>query len=145
MHRDLEQDNGHSSDSYQIRNCILLKNTIHNGELDRVAELMGVRLKLFFAQLKLFINSVFSEQSQFWVKNVKSVMPEQGGLVVQHNPLFVPSVMKTHILLYDPVQKEDPLQKYQERNEKLSLWGFSNFLNNLRLWDFGCLLHDLDP
>ena len=46
-----------------------------------------------------------------------------GRLVVvgQSNPLFVPSVMKTHIPLNDdPAQEEDLLQKYQERIEKLS-------------------------
>ena len=46
-----------------------------------------------------------------------------GRLVVagQSNPLFVPSVMKTHILLTDdPAQGEDLLQRYQERIEKLS-------------------------
>ena len=37
----------------------------------------------------------------------------------QSNPLFVPSVMKTHIpLTDDPAQKEDLLQKYKERVEK---------------------------
>ena len=47
-----------------------------------------------------------------------------GRLVVegQSNPLFVPSVMKTHIpLTDDPAQQEeDLLQRYQERIEKLS-------------------------
>ena len=47
-----------------------------------------------------------------------------GRLVVegQSNPLFVPSVMKTHIpLTDDPAQqKEDLLQRYKERIEKLS-------------------------
>ena len=39
----------------------------------------------------------------------------------QSNPLFVPSVMKTHILLTDdPAQEEDLLQRDQERIEKLS-------------------------
>ena len=39
----------------------------------------------------------------------------------QSNPLFVPSVMKTHIpLTDDPAQEEDPLQRHQERIEKLS-------------------------
>ena len=40
----------------------------------------------------------------------------------QSNPLFVPSVMKTHIpLTDDPAQpKEDLLQRYKERIEKLS-------------------------
>ena len=39
----------------------------------------------------------------------------------QSNPLFVPSVMKTHIpLTDDPAQQEDLLQRYRERIEKLS-------------------------
>ena len=39
----------------------------------------------------------------------------------QSNPLFVPGVMKTHILLIDVLaQEEDLLQRYQERIEKLS-------------------------
>ena len=44
-----------------------------------------------------------------------------GRLVVagQSNPLFMPSVMKTHILWTDdPAQEEDLLQRYQERIEK---------------------------
>ena len=37
------------------------------------------------------------------------------------DPLFVPSVMKTHTpLTDDPAQKEDLLQRYQERVERLS-------------------------
>ena len=46
-----------------------------------------------------------------------------GRLVVagQSNPLFVPSVMKTHILSTDDsAQKEDLLLRYQERIQKLS-------------------------
>ena len=39
----------------------------------------------------------------------------------QSNPLFVPSVTKTHIpLTDDPAQEEDLLQRYLERIEKLS-------------------------
>ena len=39
----------------------------------------------------------------------------------QSNPLSVPSVMKTNILLTDdPAQEEDLLQRYRERTEKLS-------------------------
>ena len=39
----------------------------------------------------------------------------------QSDPLFVPSVMKTHTLLTDdPAQEEDLLQRYQERVERLS-------------------------
>ena len=46
-----------------------------------------------------------------------------GRLVVagQSNPLFVPNLMKTQILLTDdPAQEEDLLQRYQERIDKLS-------------------------
>ena len=46
-----------------------------------------------------------------------------GRLVVagRSNPLFVPSVMKTHVpLTDDPAQEEDLLQRYQDRIEKLS-------------------------
>ena len=53
----------------------------------------------------------------------KLAMLEQGRVVVagQSDPLFVPSVMKTHTLLTDdPAQEEDLLQRYQERVEKLS-------------------------
>ena len=39
----------------------------------------------------------------------------------QSDPLFVPSVIKTHIpLADDPAQEEDLLQRNQERVEKLS-------------------------
>ena len=39
----------------------------------------------------------------------------------QSNPLFVPSVIKTHKpLTDDPAQEEDLLQRYRERSEKLS-------------------------
>ncbi len=43
-------------------------------------------------------------------------------VVARHSePLFVPSVMKTHIPLTDePAQQEDILQRYQERVERLS-------------------------
>ena len=46
---------------------------------------MGIRLKLFFAQLFLLISSVFTEQSQIYVKNVKPAMLEQGDLLWQDN------------------------------------------------------------
>ena len=48
-------------------------------------------------------------------------MSEQGDLYVagQSDPLFVPSVMKTHILLTDDPAQEDLLQRYQERIEKV--------------------------
>ena len=39
----------------------------------------------------------------------------------QSNPLFVPSVMKTNILLTDDLaQEEDLLERYQERVDRLS-------------------------
>ena len=38
----------------------------------------------------------------------------------QSNPLFVPSVVKTHIPLTDDLAQEDLLQRYQESIEKLS-------------------------
>ena len=42
-------------------------------------------------------------------------------LAGQSDPLFVPSVMKTHTSLTDdPAQEEDLLQRYQERVERLS-------------------------
>ena len=46
---------------------------------------MGRRLKLFFAQLFLLISSVFTEQSQICVKDVKPAMSEQGVLLWQDN------------------------------------------------------------
>ena len=47
--------------------------------------LMRERLKLFFAQLFLLISSVFTEQSQICVKNVKLAMLEQDDLLWQDN------------------------------------------------------------
>ena len=93
---------------------------MENGQYTSVP--MGIRLKLFFAQLFLLISSVFTEQSQICVKNVTCHV-RTGRLVVsgQSDPLFVPSVMKTHILLTDDLaQEEDLLQRYQERVEWLS-------------------------
>ena len=67
--------------------------------------------------------SVFTEQFQICVRNLKTCHVRTGRLVVagQSDPLFVPSVMKTHIpLTDDPAQEEHILQRYQERNEKFS-------------------------
>ena len=53
----------------------------------------------------------------------KTCHDRTGRLVVtgQSYPLFVPSVMKTHIpWTDDPAQEEDLLQRYQERIDKLS-------------------------
>ena len=80
-------------------------------------------MKLFFAQLFRLISSVYTEQSQICVKNVKPAMQEWGRLVLegQSDQLLVPSVMKTNTpLTDDPAQEEDLMQKYQERVEKLS-------------------------
>ena len=68
---------------------------------------------------------MFTEQSQICVKIVcDSCHDRTGRLVVeeQSNPLFVPSVMKTHKpLTDDPAQpEEDLLQRYKERIENLS-------------------------
>ena len=63
---------------------------------------------------------VTSEMHEFGSESRSTLL---AGPVVagQSNPLFVPSVMKTHIpLTDDPAQEEDLLQKYQERNENLS-------------------------
>ena len=46
---------------------------------------MGIRLKLFFAQIFLLVSSVSTEQSQICVKNVKLAMLEQGELFWQDN------------------------------------------------------------
>ena len=110
MQRDLEQDNGHSSDLDQKRSGILLVKTVHkeNGkelqswwcENSAKAKTQSSdprvhcpeeclrakvencqhtiaptreRLKLFFAQLFLWISSVFTEQSQIWVKNMNPI------------------------------------------------------------------------
>ena len=83
---------------------------------------MGIRLELFFAQLFLLISSVFTEEFQICVNNVKLAMLEQVRFVVagQSDPLFVSSVMKTHILSTDDLVQEDLFRNYQERMERLS-------------------------
>ena len=57
------------------------------------------------------------------MKNGKTCHVRTGRPVLagQSDPLFVPSVMKTHTLLTDDsAQEEDLLQRYQERVERLS-------------------------
>ena len=50
--------------------------------------------------------------------HVRTGRPDLAG---QSDPMFVPSVMKTHTpLTDDPSQEEDLLQRYQERVERLS-------------------------
>ena len=46
----------------------------------------------------------------------------------QSNPLFVPSVMKSHTPLTDHPAEEDLLQRYQERIEKSSQQDRVNFV-----------------
>ena len=76
------------------------------------------RLKLFFAQLISVNQLSLTEQCE----ECKSCHDRIGRPVVarQSNPLFVPSVVKTHIPLTDDLAQEDLLQRYQERIEKLS-------------------------
>ena len=50
-----------------------------------ISALERERLKLFFAQIFLLISSVFTEQSQFFVKNAKPAMFEQGDLFWHDN------------------------------------------------------------
>ena len=73
------------------------------------------RLKLFFAELFLLISSVFYRAVAELCEDCDSCHDRTGRPVVegQSNPLFVPSVMKTHTLLTDdPAQpEEDVLQR----------------------------------
>ena len=84
---------------------------------------MGIRLKLFFLTI-ISVNqlSIYGAVSDLCEEcetcHVRTGRPVVAG---QSNPLFVSSVMKTHIpLTDDPAQEEDLLQRYQERIEKLS-------------------------
>ena len=86
---------------------------------------MGIRLKLFFAQLFGLISSGSTEQSQICVMNTGSAKQERGDPCWQNNlpPLFEPAslLMTTPTSSTDdPAQEEDLLQKYQERVERLS-------------------------
>ena len=76
--------------------------------------LMGERLKLFFAQLFLFISSVSAEQSKVSVRNTKICVAGQC------DPLFVPTslLMKTPTLLTDDPAQEDLLQQVPRTSGK---------------------------
>ena len=80
---------------------------------------MGIRLKLFFAQIFLLISSVFTEESQMCVRNTVSVKQVRGD---QSDPLFEPA----RLLMTPPTPsieipaQEYLLQKYKERVERLS-------------------------
>ena len=86
---------------------------------------MGIRLKLFFAQLFGLISSGSTEQSQICVMNTGSAKQERGDPCWQNN---LPTLFEPASLLMttptsstdDPAQEEDLLQKYQERVERLS-------------------------
>ena len=75
---------------------------------------MERRLKLFFAQLFLFNQlSIYGAVADM-CEECDSCHDRTRRPVVegQSNPLFVPSVMKTHIpLTDDPAQEEDLLQR----------------------------------
>ena len=82
------------------------------------------RLKLFFARTNISVNqlSIYGAVAEM-CEECDSCHNRTGRFVVegQSNPLFVPSVMKTHIpLTDDSAQEEDLLQRYRERIEKLS-------------------------
>ena len=82
------------------------------------------RLKLFFAQLFQLFSSVFTEQSQIFVKNVKPAMLEQGDLLWKDNltHCLCPEVSWKHLHLWLMIlrKKRDLLLRYQVRIEKLS-------------------------
>ena len=82
------------------------------------------RFKLLFEQLLLQISSVFTEQSQKCVKNMKPLHDRTGKPVAggQSSSSFVPSVVKTDVPSDsdDRAHKDLLLQKYGERIEKLS-------------------------
>ena len=86
---------------------------------------MGIRLKLFFAQLFLQISSVSTERSQNCVMNKYSTCQARTGrpvLARQPDPLFEPArlMMTTPTPLIEVPAQENLLQKYKERVERLS-------------------------
>ena len=84
------------------------------------------RLKLFFAQLFLLISfSLYGAVAEM-CEEYESHHDRTGRPVVrgQSSPSFVPSVIKTNILLNDdPANEEYLLQRYRERIVKLSQQG----------------------
>ena len=150
MRRDLEQDNGHSSDLDQKRNGTLLVKTVPQGEWDRIAE----QMMLTFAESKHLVFRSTSPLS-------RGVLKSKGGgklsihccadpgtietvfrTIISVSQLSIcgavadiseecdschdrtgrPVVMKTHIpLTDDPAQQEEGLlQRYRGGIEKLS-------------------------
>ena len=83
---------------------------------------MGIRLKLFFAQLFLLISSVSTEQSQM-CEEYSTCQTWMGRPVLagQSDPLFAPAnllIMTPRPSTENPAQ-EDLLQKYKERVESV--------------------------
>ena len=80
-------------------------------------------LRLFFAWLFLPISSVFTEQSQTYVKNMNPFTIDQGNLMYL---LMGQSTVLSEIKAEVPLENDDPayqillLQRYEERIEKLS-------------------------
>ena len=85
---------------------------------------MGIRLKLFFAQLFLSISSLSTEQSHMCVRNTVLVKQERRGPVLagQSDPLFEPArlLMTTPTPSTEVPAQENLLQKYKELVERLS-------------------------
>ena len=78
---------------------------------------MRERLKLFRTIISVNQLSTYGAVSNL-CEEYKSCLVRTGRLVLvgQSDPLFVPSVIKTHTLLtVDLAQEEDLLQRYQER------------------------------
>ena len=85
----------------------------------------GGKLSIRFCADGETVETVFTAQYQLSIHGAVSDLCEEyeschdrtGRPVVagQSNPLFVPSVMKTHVpLTDDPAQEDDLLQRYQE-------------------------------
>ena len=72
---------------------------------------MEIRLKLFLSVNQLSIYGAVSDMCEEC-----DICPDRTGRLVvarQSNPLFVPSVMKTHIpLTDDPAQEEDLVRRF---------------------------------
>ena len=80
------------------------------------------QLQLFFAQLLLYISSVFTEQSQKCVKNMNPItrgnpLWEDSRVLRSCQMWSTPNVVLNNV---DPTHKELLLQRYGERIEKLS-------------------------
>ena len=94
---------------------------------------MGIRLKLFFAQLFLVISSVSTEQSQIYVRNTKpadfceeyfACQTRTGRPVLarQSDPFSEPAklLITTPTPSIEIPEQENLVQKYKERVENLS-------------------------